>query len=270
MKKQLLKLRYAILSVLLVLLSVNVNAQEQMLVGWQFLTSGAGANGVSLGNEPTYNSTSEHVGVNTSVLSRGVGLRPYGLTSAFSAVPEVKTPDAQSAITENAFYEFSFQPKAGYKMSLSQLNFKLRTSGTWSLPSNATPLNFIWKYSIDNGTTFTDIGTVTQFPAAVQDIRQPSVLLSNIADLQKLPQTTTVIFRLYVWGFINNPGNGTFSLGRSTTADPIALAISGTPYDLSAVTSNINEAYFTDTKAIEIGKKYEIKKENATKRKKKI
>lgn len=258
MKKQLLKLRYAILSVLLVLLSVNVNAQEQMLVGWQFLTSGAGTNGVSLGNEPTYNSTSEHVGVNTSVLSRGVGLRPYGLTSAFSAVPEVKTPDAQSAITENAFYEFSFQPKTGYKMSLSQLNFKLRTSGTWSLPANATPLNFIWKYSIDNGTTFTDIGTVTQFSAAVQDIRQPSVLLSNIADLQKLPQTTTVIFRLYVWGFTNNPGNGTFSLGRSTTADPIALAISGTPYDLSAVTSNINEAYFTDTKAIEIGKPSEV------------
>jgi phosphatidylserine/phosphatidylglycerophosphate/cardiolipin synthase-like enzyme len=251
MKKILQKMNYALLSVVL-LLSLNYSAvaQEQQLLGWQFLTSGPG-NTAATGNEATYNSTEHHAGVNGSVLSRASGLRKHALAAIFGGIPDLLIPDFETAETKS-YYEFSFQPKAEYEMSLSQLNFKLRTSGAWS-PSTATPLNFIWKYSIDGGANFSDIGVVTQFPAAVQDVRQPTLVLSDIPDLQGLQHTTTVIFRLYVWGFTNAAGSGTFGIGRSTVADPIALSLSGTPKYLGNITSEISEAYFTETKAIAKG-----------------
>ncbi|GEM_PF-2556468 len=225
-------------------------AQEQQLLGWQFLTSGPG-NTPSTGNEITYNSTEHHTGVTISVLKRASGLRNHALAAIFGGIPDMLIPDFETAKTKS-YYEFNFQPKANYEMSLSQLNFKIRTSGTWS-PGNATSLYFIWKYSVDGGANFSDIGTVTQLPAAVQDVRQPTRVLSGIPELQGLTNANNVIFRLYIWGFTNAAGSGTFGIGRSTAADPIALSISGTSKYLGNITSGISEAYFTDSKAIAKG-----------------
>ena len=250
MNKILQKIKLALLSfAMLAFLSSVANAQDNQLLGWQFLTSGPG-NSSATGNETSYASTEHHVGVNGSVLKRASGLRNHALANIFGGIPDVLIPDFATAEAKS-YYEFSFQPKADYKMSLSQLNFKVRTSGTWS-PSNATPLYFIWKYSLD-GVRFTDIGTVSQFTAAVQDARQPSRVLSGFQDLQALTHTDNVIFRLYIWGFTNAPGSGTFGIGRSTAADPIALSISGTSTYLGNITSEISQAYFTEIKAIAKG-----------------
>lgn len=250
MKKKLLKLHYAWLCVMvLFLFSLSVNAQDQMLLGWQFFNSNDG--GKSKGDEITYNSTTNGDAIQQSTLSRGAGLNTYAYASGalFGAVPKILTPDSVTAINGNAYYEFNVNIKDNYAASLSGLNYKIRMSGTWSLNTNATPLYFIWKYSTDNGITFTSLGTKVSMGTTVIT-KQPTVPLSDVSDLQNLAPNSKVIFRLYVWGFTFKVGNGTFSFGTSTSADDVALSLSGTSRFLGDISTDITETYFTDQKAV--------------------
>lgn len=257
MKKQLQKIRYTLMCIVLMLVSVNVNAQEQLLLGWQFFNSNAG--GKSVGDEEVYNATDMHFGINSSVLSRGDGLKAYALQTGFSSVPTVLTSDYASAYAGQSFFQFNFEPKADFKVSLSTLNAKVRLAGTWSNPAKS-PFSYVWQYSINNGTDFYDIGAITTItePTHTDGVAQVPLALSGIPELQDLDKNTNVIFRLYVWGFTNKIGTGTFGLGRSPSATDFALSLSGTVINNKIITSDRSEAYFTDAKAAALGQTSEV------------
>lgn len=232
--------------------STTAQAQEQILLGWQFFNSNAG--GKSVGSEVTYNSSDTHLGVNEAILSRGGGLTAYALQTGFSSVPAVLTSNYAAAYTSNAYFQFNFKPKANFKASLSALNAKMRLAGAYSNPAGQ-PFNYQWQYSIDEGENFHNMGSSGTITGTTVDagVAQNPILLSGITDLQHLDENTNVIFRLYVWGFTNKVNTGTFGLGRSASATEFALSLSGTIENKNIITSNISEAYFTDVKTIAKG-----------------
>lgn len=183
---------------------------EAQLVAWNF--SGA------TGNEATQASNVGHGNMEISTLSRGSGVAASAANSAFSSVwPEISTQ------TANCYYEFTVKAKTGYVASLSSIDVKLRIQ-------NNGPKTYIWKYSLDGGENFTDIGIPYTWTNAADlnnndGVQQPQVDLSSIAELQNLPSSQPVVFRIYAW----NSGNATsvFRIGRSLSTSEHALVIGG-------------------------------------------
>lgn len=190
------------------------------IVAWQFATSGL-SNGNSKGDELTYNATTTKTGLNTPVLTRGVGITQTGLVRGFSSTPAIVTLTKAAAAVNNTYFQFEIKPKSGYAASLSQLEATLRKSSSGGS-------TYRWKYSLD-GTNFIDIGTTDGeiTDANVEGISQAPLDLSTIPALQNIAFGTTVTFRLYVWN-LKTVGSGTFAIGKSGNAIDNAIAIIGT------------------------------------------
>lgn len=217
MKTKLHSIVLSVLAVILIGFSLNTKAQTSLLA-WQF--------GVpqSLGDEPTYSSTTTDASAASSVLSRGSGLTPRGLQRGFSAefINWVASGTTKSnAITNNDYFEFSFTAKTNYTANLGSIETKLRRS-------TFGPNAYRWMYSI-NGAAFIEIGTadVSFTDSNGEGVVQPSVDLSGISSLQNLSSTSTIRFRLYVWGETTN--SGTFAIARYPAASTTpSLELKGT------------------------------------------
>ncbi|MFC5284417.1 T9SS type A sorting domain-containing protein [Pedobacter alpinus] len=217
MKTTLHSIAVSALAVILIGFSLNTYAQTTLL-SWQF--------GVpqSLGNEPTYSSTTTHASAATSLLSRGSGLTPRALQRGFSGefINWVATGTTKAnAITNNDYFEFSFTAKTNYTANLGSIESRLRRS-------SAGPNAYRWMYSI-NGAAFIEIGVadVSFTDSNGEGVIQPSVDLSNIPALQNLSSTSTIRFRLYVWGETTN--TGTFAIARYPAASTTpSLELKGT------------------------------------------
>lgn len=230
MKKTLYVTYCILLCVVLFIPVKSVQAQEQVLLGWQFFNSGKGTDGVSTGNEAKYNATNTYEGVNVSVLTRGKGLTAYALLKGFSSQPSGEAVDSLASISANSFYEFKFQTKANYKASLTTLNAKLRLAGRWYAPSAEDKRLYCqWKYSIDGGKTFISIGKQLSFnaPTITSGEVQAPIDIASIANLQGIQSKTEVVFRLYAWGFSNGM-SGTLGVGRSISESDYSLSLLGT------------------------------------------
>ena len=158
---------------------------------------------------------------NTAIasISRGAGLVvPTGTSFLGNAYPAASWDQTTlaAAITGNDYFEFTIAANANYKVSLSALEANFRRS-------NSGPSNFQWRYSINNGTSFVDIGTpITYALTNTNGDAQNSINLSTINDLQNVTSPSTIIIRLYGWG---GALGGTFALGRLAGND---LAVGGT------------------------------------------
>ncbi|WP_461790559.1 phospholipase D-like domain-containing protein [Pedobacter sp.] len=196
-------------------------SNEKVLLGWQFATSNSGGN--AAGNELSYDATTT-IGMESTSIARGAGLKEYELVRGFSSIPQVLTPDKQAAIDGNSYLEFKVKPKANYTLALTNLYAKMRRSSNGGAKSS-----FRWMYSLD-GTNFTPLGSADDefVNNYTEGLDQPSVSLSGVTALQQLQSNQEVTFRLYVWGFTAGVGTGTFAIGRSKNGYDDALFITGT------------------------------------------
>jgi hypothetical protein len=186
---------------------------HEVIVAWQF------GNPASLGDEYTYNATTNNAMLNTSVLSRGAGIHYTQSARTFNADQWETSALETDAVTNNKYFQFTINAKPMHVFSLATLNVKLKRSPTG-------PTYYIWKYSTD-GIHFAAIGSPTNFTSTAGDgVVQPQIDLSGIPALQNVTDATTITFRLYAW---NASGTGgTFSIGRyAALATTNSLAISG-------------------------------------------
>ena len=154
------------------------------IVAWQF---GVPA---SSGNEPTYNATTNNTQLNTSILSRGVGVHATSLTGGFVGY-DWSTSSSTAAVSANDYFEFSIQAISGNRVSLSTLDTRLLSYYSSSVTHG--PTDYLWKYSIDGGANFKTFyqGTVTP-SSSTTGTNQNQIYLSSIADLQKVSYTSSI------------------------------------------------------------------------------
>ncbi|MBS1568643.1 MAG: hypothetical protein JST45_04295, partial [Bacteroidetes bacterium] len=184
------------------------------IAAWQFGTP------ASTGSEATYAATTLDANLATgTTLSRGTGVLATALARGFSA-NTWGAADQAGAITNDEYFQFAVEAAAGYQVSLSTVDLKIRRS-------SSGPNAYIWRYSLD-GTNFTDIGTSASYTGTESDgLVQPQVDLSGISALQSVQAGTTITFRLYAWGASSS--GGTFAIGRyGTGITTNSLAIGGT------------------------------------------
>ncbi|MEI6347739.1 MAG: YDG domain-containing protein [Bacteroidota bacterium] len=183
------------------------------ILAWQF------GSPASTGSEATFTATTINSNINTSSLSRGVGIMATGLARGFSANDWTPAATKATAVTNNDYYQFTVKAKVNYKASLSSLDATLRRTSTG-------PNAYIWKYSLD-GTNFTEIGSDVSFTGTADGAAQTQINLSGISELQNVTNATTITFRLYAWGATDV--SGTFAVARYAAGITTnCLAIGGT------------------------------------------
>ncbi|MBS1939337.1 MAG: lamin tail domain-containing protein, partial [Bacteroidetes bacterium] len=185
------------------------------IAAWQF------GSPASTGSEATYSATTLDANLAPgTALSRGSGISATGLVRAFSANSWDIGANQTAAITNNEYFQFSLGAAAGYQVSLSTLDAKIRRT-------SSGPNAYLWRYSLD-GTTFNDIGTPVSYTGTESDgLVQAQINLSGIAGLQAVQSGTTITMRLYAWGATSL--TGTFAVGRyGTGLTTNSLAIGGT------------------------------------------
>lgn len=198
-------------------------AASPTIVGWDM------GSVTNLAVIPTLDATTNDVGLAKTTLSRGAGL--VGIKSNKSFISSSwnfvsLTPGDGSvegtkanALTSGDYYEFTVQPLVDKKLSLSVLDCMIFRNKAES------PKTYIWMYSTDNGANFKEISTETTYNGLdVNGLDQPSVDLSNFAELQNIMSSSKAIFRLYAWGAT---AAGNFGFGKPTTAGTYSLALRG-------------------------------------------
>lgn len=166
--------------------------------------------------------TNTNVTVNSG-LTRGSGLTTSGQSAgtawgANGFFDNVSPQNADSAIALGNFITFTIKANTGFKVSITQIAAcNLRRSPTGP---GATQ----WQYSLD-GTNFTNIGTtITLGLTSSSGNAVGAIDLSGIAALQNVPYTTTVKFRVVMWGATADNGTWYFNAGPSN----LSLIFNGT------------------------------------------
>jgi len=201
-------------------------ASKQPLAAWQFATP------LRTGGEATAAATLTDAALNVGPLQRGAGLRatdtagaPFVLHRTFVSLTSIPTTaaveDTATAIAQEMYYTFSIGVHPGYKVSLSDINYKLRVS-----PGGAKV--YYWKYSFD-GINFEKIANprVLSGGTADEGDAQAPIDLSGIPALQEIAAGQTVYFRMYTNG--SNTTTATTAFGRSATSSTTdyVLAVNG-------------------------------------------
>lgn len=156
-------------------------------------------------------STSNHVNVETAVLSRGPVLG-YSTSSTYTYTSTWPAGQNKAqAKAAGAYYQVTIRAKAGYFVSLSTLDARVRRSAATVVST------YRWAYSL-NGTDFFDVGPtdVVMTRTATDDTNgdvQATIDLSGVPDLQYVPSTTTITLRMYAWGGTSATAN--FGIGKS-------------------------------------------------------
>ncbi|MFZ4413342.1 MAG: endonuclease [Bacteroidales bacterium] len=208
------------------------------ILAWQF------GNPASLGNDTTYNATTNNSNINTSSLLRGSGINPSSLVRSYSSTSWNASSTKADAVINNEYIGFIFHPKTGYKISLTSLDATLRRSST-------APNFYIWKFSTD-GSNFTEINTDVSFTSTDDGVNQAQINLSSISSLQNITNSTTITFRIYAWGSTSSASTfaiGRYSAGITTNSLAIGGSISPIPPILavSSITAFGNQCTNTTT-----------------------
>lgn len=177
-------------------LTIFSTAYAQQIVGFDFVES--------TGQEATVEAKLNEANLQKSVLTKGQGVKKTGkVLRTFGGVFSEKYTK-QQALAGNEYLEFKVQAKGGYQVSLTSLKAKIRRNG-------GGPNNYVWMYSLD-GSDFKEIaGAEITIPDAVPaGSAQPNIKLSAIKDLQAVPASKTVTFRVYAWGASSDLGSFTF------------------------------------------------------------
>lgn len=104
-----------------------------------------------------------------------------------------------TAISNNKYVTFTVKAIDGYTLSLSSIDpFEYRRSSTGATQG-------MLQYSL-NGTDFTDIQALTYSSSSSSGGVLEVIDLSSVSELQNVPSTTTVTFRIVNWGASNSTG----------------------------------------------------------------
>ncbi|MGC3978064.1 MAG: T9SS type A sorting domain-containing protein [Paludibacteraceae bacterium] len=180
------------------------------LLQWQFTSPS------STGKEVSAASTTTNTYLNASVLTRGAGLtNTSGFARSFSAataLADVEDNSKEKAVADNQYFQFIVQAKEGYSVSLSTIDAKLSRN-------SEGPTSYRWAYSLD-GASFTEIssGDVSDFTDdSGEGEEQTTVRLDSYSDLQNVPSSKQVIFRIYLWRATLSSGRISFGRYKDTT-----------------------------------------------------
>ncbi|MDQ8006054.1 MAG: exo-alpha-sialidase [Pedobacter sp.] len=197
------------------ILSGNVEMDNTSILAFNLLNAS--------GSEAAYTANASHPNLKPSAITRGTGLEPYVIARSMGSLLRNYQSDTRQtlskAIEYGDYYEFSVSPEEGYLASLSSLSFVLRRSTYGAL-------KYQWKYST-NGTDFYNIGSYNDIQIPLIGLSQPQINLANIAELQGISHSSSVVFRLYVWGTAME--TGTIAIGRYDVGqNEASLIIGGT------------------------------------------
>lgn len=175
------------------------NPSTANLLAWNFNTANAGA--ATDGTETSVAATTVHTNLNASQIVKGLGVGvPATLQSSINGVFPISA-DFATAQTNNSYYEFEVSSNETNKfISLYNINARVRRDANGAS-------KYRWAYSLDNGTTFTPIGTESTALRSTSGYTLPTVNLATIPALQNMSSTSTVKFRVYFWGATVAGGN---------------------------------------------------------------
>jgi len=187
------------------------------ILSWQFALPEP-----STGKDRSANSTTNNENLEQAVLTRGPGaIAKQGNLRGFSGNFPVNATK-EDAKKSGAYYQFTVKAKKGYKVSLSSLNALLRRQAE-------SAHIYRWMYSLD-GKDFKEIGNEDVVINDLNNtgIQQPQINLSAYQDLQDVPSSKTITFRIYAWGGISDKGTQiAFGFGKSNSKGSPVLAVSG-------------------------------------------
>lgn len=192
-----------------------LTASPPAVLSWRFDSP------ATTGTESTINSTYTNSNLQISVLSRGAGLNTgSGFARSFSSSSGTQHNLKANAVTRNEYFQFEVQAKPGFSVSLATIDAKMGRTATGSK-------SYRWAFSKD-GINFTEIGSGEVFGMVVdsEGSKQPTIHLETYKELQNVPSSVKITFRMYIWG--SSSSGGRFSIGRYGSADTIpSLAIGG-------------------------------------------
>lgn len=195
----------------LILLLWGGNAFGQ-IVTWE-------VDGLSAYGPSPFSPTISDANVTVVSLTRGTGITtaPTAASNAWGGNGMNET-SLINAVTNNDFVSFSITANSAYAVSLSEIPaYNIRRSATGATSGQ-------WQYRINSG-IWTDIGTPITWGATTSATGnlQAAIDLSSIAALQNVPATSTINFRIVLWGASTT--TGTWYLNNITGND---LAVNGT------------------------------------------
>lgn len=207
--------------ILLICLPIGLFSQTNItLASWNFATSpNAMTGGAGNWGPSSVSPNSNNAKVTVGALTRGSGIgTPAGTTAAASAwggTGNILAINSLLAVANNSFFTFTVQPQSNMLVSLKSIPaYNIRRSSTGASTG-------IWQYNI-NGGLYTDIGTSFSFGSTTTAVgnNQAAIDLSAISPLQNITSSTTVGFRLLVWGASNS--TGTMYFNSNTSVSPTA------------------------------------------------
>ncbi|MBX7062996.1 MAG: carboxypeptidase-like regulatory domain-containing protein [Pyrinomonadaceae bacterium] len=199
-------------------------AGSQMLAGWDFssLPGGTGNFGPNdyFPTSPDINSEDRCAFVTGLTRHSALG-SGNGAAGAWGGNNFLGT-DKDSAIAAGNFFTFTVRAVPGFAISVENIGaYNVRRSSTG-------PNTGQWQFAVDSG-GFTDIGTPIVWGTVTSSSGNPQSLidLTGISEIQNLSGSTTVTFRLVVWGATG--GGGTFYLNKwSAPTSNEQMAVNGT------------------------------------------
>jgi hypothetical protein len=165
----------------------------------------------------TATTISNNVTVGGLTKGNGIGSQGTAASNAWGGTDLDKT-SSNDATSGDDFISFTINANIGYTVSFTQIpSYNIRRSS-----SGAT--TGLWQYSID-GSNFTNIGSAITWGGTTTSggNSQSAISLSGITDLQNVPNSTTITFRLVLYGASNT--TGTWYINNITGDD---LAVTGT------------------------------------------
>ncbi|MBP9848352.1 MAG: putative Ig domain-containing protein [Flavobacterium sp.] len=156
---------------------------------------------------------------NGDLLTRGAGA---GASTGANSFRTTGFKNDGISVNNTDYFQFQLQPTEGYQMNLASIDASFIGTASFYANSGVTSQ---FAYSL-NGTTFTLIGN----PVTSSVLAMDTVDLTQIAELQNIPNGSTVTFRYYASGQTTTGGWG-FS---SPALDADALAIGGSLVALPA------------------------------------
>ena len=157
-------------------------------------------------NQPTFAPTMLNNNITVPLpITRGSGvvLPPTSSSNGYWGGTSFSTTTADDGISDKKYLAFSLKSKNGKAVnyhSISKTNIRIGSSG---------PIKYLIDYTIDNGRTF-DADSITGPTRVTGNYVLDSIDLSNISNLQNVPPTSTVTFRIIPY---DASGTGSFLIG---------------------------------------------------------
>lgn len=160
------------------------SSASQLLASWDFLGNS--------GSEATVNATVV-TGIDSGVVSRGAGINAANNSDRFNA-NNFTQPTLAGAVANNDYFQFTITPTSGNQISITEVFFNYERSGTG-------PTEGALRSSVDGYTT--NLATFT----GLLNNSSHTVDLSGAGITN---QSSTVTFRLYLYGNTNADGSAGF------------------------------------------------------------